>query len=83
MKSFYKRYYDDPQCEAVCESELYKEKRARRYELEEELEKALGEVGEKLKQLFNIYLDSCAAEQEVLIEQMYLLGAADRERMLK
>ena len=39
MKSFYRRYYDDPQSEAVKDSELYKEKKGIRYEVEEKLEK--------------------------------------------
>ena len=37
MISFYKRYYDNPQYEAIKNSELYKEKREKRYELEEKL----------------------------------------------
>jgi len=32
---------------------------------------------------FNEYLDACAEEVEILLEEIYLLGASDREKMLK
>ena len=34
-------------------------------------------------QMFEEYLDAYADEQEILLEEMYLLGALDRERMLR
>ena len=83
MKSFYRRYYDDPQSEAVYESELYKEKRARRYELEEEFEKKLSAIDEELVHLLNDYLDSYVTELEILLEEVFLFGASEREKMLK
>lgn len=36
-----------------------------------------------LFQLFDTYLNACADEQEILLGEMYLLGAEDREKMLK
>jgi hypothetical protein len=83
MISFYKRYYDNPQYEAIKNSELYKEKREKRYELEEKLELQMHVMEKNLFQLFDAYLNACADEQEILLEEMYLLGAGDREKMLK
>ena len=82
MKSFLNNYYADFQREAVKESEEYKEKRNKRYEIERAFELGLQEYKE-LSELFEAYLDACADELEVLLEQMYLLGAADREKMLR
>ena len=82
MKSFLNNYYADFQSEAVKESEEYKEKRNKRYEMERAFELGLQEYKE-LSELFEAYLDACADESEILLEEMYLMGAQDRERMLK
>lgn len=83
MQSFYKNYYMNPQNEAVKNSEEYPIKRNTRYELETKLTEYLKNTGEELLQLFEEYLDAYADEQEILLEEMYLLGATDRERMLR
>ena len=82
MKSFLNNYYADFQSEAVKESEEYKEKRNKRYEMERAFELKLQEYGDLCK-LFEAYLDACADELEILLEEMYLMGAQDRENMLK
>lgn len=83
MKSFYKRYYSDAQVEAVRESQEYIQRRNVRYALEEQMEKRMKEVDISLLHLYEKYLDACADEQEILLEEMYLLGAEDREKMLR
>ena len=82
MKSFLTNYYVDYQSEAVKESEEYKEKRNKRYEMERAFELGLQEYKE-LSELFEAYLDACADEQEILLQEMYLMGAQDREKMLR
>lgn len=83
MKSFCKNYYSDYQSEAVKDSEKYQERRKQRYETEKKLELKLQESGEEIQALFEQYLDACADELEVLLEEMYLMGAQDREKMLR
>ena len=83
MQSFYRRYYENPQSEAVKNSKEYKEQRNRRCKVETELENKINEVGEELAQLFELYTECYGDEIDIALEQMYLLGASDRERMLR
>ena len=83
MKSFLNNYYADYQSEAVKDSVEYQEKRKLRYETEKKFVLMLQENSKELVEVFENYLDACADELEVLLEQMYLLGAADREKMLR
>ena len=83
MKSFLNNYYSDFQTEAVKDSEEYKERRSYRYELEKKFEVLLLELSNELTKLFEDYLDACSDEQEILLQEMYLMGAQDREKMLK
>lgn len=73
----------NPQNEAVKDSEEYKIKRNRRHELETKFTECLKNAGQGMLQMFEEYLDAYADEQEILLEEMYLLGALDRERMLR
>lgn len=82
MKSFLNNYYADYQTEAVIDSKEYQHRKNKRYELERNFESALQEQKELYK-LFEEYLDACANEQEVLLEEIYLMGAQDREKMLR
>lgn len=83
MKSFYENYYADPQKTAVKDSEEYIKQRELRYDVEERFVKLLSNSDDDLEQLFEEYLDACADEIEILLREMYLLGANDREKMLK
>ena len=83
MRTFLNNYYTDFQSEAIKGSKLYQAKHKQRYEIETELETEIKEVGKNIWQLFEKYLDACADEQEVLLAEMYLMGAQDRERMLR
>ena len=83
MKSFYKNYYMNPQDEAVKDSEEYLIKRNMRHELETKFTECLKNAGQEMLQMFEEYLDAYADEQEILLEEMYLLGTLDRERMLR
>lgn len=83
IKSFLNNYYADFQSEAVKDSDEYKERRKRRYEIEKKFVLLLQESTKELVELFEAYLDACADELEILLEEMYLMGAQDRENMLK
>ena len=54
-----------------------------RYVIEDELTEKLGGTKTELYQLFEKFIDAYADEMDVLLEEMYLLGAKDREKMLK
>lgn len=82
MKSFLNNYYADYQSESVKDSVEYQEIKKKRYEIERKFELKLQEH-EGLEKLFEEYLDACADEQEVLQEEVYLLGAQDREKMMR
>ena len=82
MKSFLNNYYADYQTEAVIDSKEYQHRKNKRYVIERAFELGLQEYKE-LSELFEAYLDACADESEILLEEMYLMGAQDRERMLK
>lgn len=83
MKSFYERYYENAACEAVNGSEEYKNLQKNRQEIEGTLEEKLKDSGNDLMRLFEEYVDALIEEQEVLLREMYLMGAQDRERMLR
>ena len=83
MKSFLSNYYTDFQTEAVKDSAEYKERRSYRYELEKKIELLLQELSKDLIKVFDDYIDACADEQEILLQEMYLMGAQDREKMLR
>lgn len=83
MKTFLNKYYMDYQSESVKDSEEYQERRKRRYEIEKKFELLLQESSKELVELFEVYLDFCADELEILLQEMYLMGARDREKMLQ
>lgn len=83
MKLFLNNYYADFQTEAVKDSAEYKERRSYRYELEKKIELLLQELSKDLIKVFDDYIDACADEQEILLQEMYLMGAQDREKMLR
>ena len=83
MRSFCKNYYSDFESTAVVGCDDYLEKRSQRYKEEKELVLRLQEDGKEIIELFEKYLDACADEKEVLMEEVYLLGAEDREKMLR
>ena len=83
MKSFLNNYYADYQSEVVKDSVEYQKRRKRRYEIEKKFALLLQESSKELVVVFDDYLDTYADELEILLEEMYLMGANDRERMLK
>ena len=83
IKSFLNNYYADYQSEAVKDSEEYRKRQAKRYEMEKKFELLLQENSKKLVEVFEDYLDACADELEILLEEIYLMGAQDREKMLR
>lgn len=83
MKTFLNNYYMDYQSEAVKDSVEYQERRKQRYEIEKKFVLLLQESSKELVELFEVYLDSCADELEILLQEMYLMGAQDCEKMLR
>lgn len=82
MKSFYRNYYENPQGEATKDSPVFTEKHNLRYEFEDKFIEILHELGPDALSAFEQYMDAYTDEQEVVLEEMYLLGAKDREKML-
>lgn len=83
MREYYRSYYTNPFDEAIRDSVEYRVKQAIRYVIEDELTEKLGGSKTELYQLFEKFIDAYADEMDVLLEEMYLLGAKDREKMLK
>ena len=83
MRMYYRRMYENP-CDLVgTDSDDYKEKRDFRYALEEQLELMMGGTQTAIYKVFDEYVSAFCDEMEVMREETYLLGAADREQMLK
>ena len=83
MRTYYRRFYENPCDLVVADSEEFREKRDLRYKLEDELTEMMGGNRTLLYQKFDDYISAYADEMEVMREEPYLLGAADREQMLK
>ena len=83
MRTYYRRFYENPCDLVVADSEEFREKRDLRYKLEDELTEMMGGNRTSLYQKFDDYISAYADEMEVMREETYLLGAADREQMLK
>ena len=83
MRTYYRRFYENPCDLVVADSEEFKEKRDLRYKLEDELTEMMGGNRTLLYQKFDDYISAYADEMEVMREETYLLGAADREQLLK
>ena len=83
MRSYYRRFYENPSDLVVTESDEFKEKRDLRYNLEDELTEMMGGTGTIMYKKFDEYISAFTEEMEVMREETYLLGAADREQMLK
>ena len=83
MRSYYRRFYENPSDLVVTESDEFKEKRDLRYNLEDELTEMMGGTGTIMYKKFDEYISAFSEEMEVMREETYLLGAADREQMLK
>ena len=83
MRSFYKKYYEHPYDKAISRSKRYKRMQKIRFEIEDELTKMLGGTRTVLYQKFDEFIGAYADEMDVMLEEVYLLGARDRERMLR
>ena len=83
MRDFYETYYTDPYQAAIKDSEEFRKKRDIRYEIEEELTEMLGGAGTAEYKKFDEFLTAFLDEYDELLVEMYLLGASDREKMLR
>lgn len=83
MREFYRTFYNHAYDVAVRDSEEYKRVRDIRYRIEDELTEMLGGICTEKYKKFDEYVSAYADENNVMLEEVYLLGAADRERMLR
>jgi hypothetical protein len=83
MRNYYRRMYENPCDLVIINSEEFEEKKKIRYALEDKLEEMMGGTSTQLYKVFDEYISAFSDEMEVMREETYLLGAADREQMLK
>lgn len=83
MREFYRTNYQHACDVAVADSEEYKKKRDIRYQIEDELTELLGGTGTIEYKKFDDFLGAFEDEKDVMQEEIYLLGAMDREKMLR
>ena len=83
MRDFYQKYYTDPYQEAIKESDVFFAKRDFRYKVEEEFSELIGGTRTAEYRKFDEFITAFVDEYDVMLEEMYLLGAADREKMLR
>ena len=83
MRAFYREFREHAYDEAVKDSDEYKEMRDVRHKVEDELTEMLGGTHTSEYKKFDDFISAYADEYDVMLEEVYLLGAADRERMLR
>ncbi|MCD8365345.1 MAG: hypothetical protein LUC83_05960 [Clostridiales bacterium] len=83
MKDFYEKYYEDPVYSAVEEDRVYDRDRRKLIQAEEALMELIGGSGTPA----GIKYAECAAQAIRISARIgldsYLMGAADREKMLR
>lgn len=83
MRDYYRNRYDHAYDVAVAGSVAYENEKNIRQEKEDELIRLLGGTGTIAYQKFDEYISAYMQEMDVMLEEIYLLGALDRERMLR
>ena len=83
MRAFYREFREHAYDEAVKDSDEYKRMGDVRYKVEDELTEMLSGIHTPEYKKFDDFMSAYADEYDVMLEEVYLLGAADRERMLK
>ncbi len=83
MRAYYRNNYQHAYDVAVAGSEEYRKKKEIRYHKDDELSKLLGGTKTEAYKKFDEYIEAYADEMDVMLEEVYLLGAGDREKMLK
>lgn len=83
MREFYRNFYIHASDEAVKDSEEYMEKSSIRSKLEDEMIEMLGGVRTEEYHKFDQFLSALFDEYDVMLEETYLMGAKDREKMLR
>ena len=66
----------------IIDSEEFEKKKIR-YALEDKLEEMMGGASTHIYIVFDEYISAFCDEMEIMREETDLLGAADRERMLR
>lgn len=82
MTLYYDRVHEDVVGDAVADSEDYRKAHREFVQQEENFQEKYKAQPEVIKDYFAI-MDKIMAEESVIFREMYLLGASDRERMLK
>ena len=83
MRNYYRRMYENPCDLVIIDSEEFEEKKKIRYALEDKLEEMMGGASTHIYIVFDEYISAFCDEMEIMREETDLLGAADRERMLR
>lgn len=83
MNQFYSKMYEEPEKEAVNKNEEYAAARYRREQAEEKLLKLMEKESRELQNGFADLMLAMNEQQRILEKAMYMMGAKDRERMLR
>ena len=83
MRLYFRNHHLDPQYEIMQKSRTYMERFEDKYVLEELLTNYIESQETGIRQVFEKYLDAVNEENVQLVEEGYLLGAEDREKMLR
>lgn len=83
MEQFYSKMYEEPEKEAVRENREYASVRHRREQVEDRFWKMTETMPREVQNAFSDFMVALNEEQQVLLKAMYMLGAKDRERMLR
>lgn len=83
MEQFYSKMYEEPEKEAVRENREYASVRQRREQVEDRFWKMTETMPREVQDAFSDFMVALNEEQQVLLKAMYMLGAKDRERMLR
>ena len=83
MRNYYRRMYENPCDFVIADSEEFEEKKKIRHALEDKLAEMMGGTSTLIYKVFDEYVSAFCDEMEVMREETYLLGAADREQMLR
>ena len=83
MKDFYNNFYEDPNYIATESDEEYIREKHKHTEMVSELAKILGGFDSGAWKKYEECMNQANKAQTIMALDMYLMGAADREKMLQ
>lgn len=83
MRDYYRMNYFQDCKPLLIEREEYDKKSMIRFQKEEEFKERLGGYNSELYPVFEKLVDCIEEVHDVMLEEMYLIGARDRENMLR